>query len=87
LAAASIFVAAIMPQAMGSGKLRAGRGSHAGLLDRAGFPQGGMIDGAANCSRSERSFRHPVPKLMSTVDEWGTIPPELQKWQKASKPS
>jgi hypothetical protein len=46
LAAASIFVAAIMPQAMGSGKLRAGRGSHAGLLDRAGFPQGGMIDGA-----------------------------------------
>src|ERR1035437_4169424 len=44
--AAFVSVAAIMPQAVRSGKLRAGRGSHAGLLDRAGFPQGGMIDGA-----------------------------------------
>jgi hypothetical protein len=35
-----------MPQAMGSGKPRAGRGSHAVALLRAGFPQGGMIDDA-----------------------------------------
>jgi hypothetical protein len=68
-------VAAIMPEAVASGKARTEVGSHAIALQTKHFPQNGMIDSgqvlgflpaakalARSCSRSERSFRHPVPK-------------------------
>jgi hypothetical protein len=42
LSAAFISVATIMPQAVGSGKARAGCGNHAAPLQSAHFPQSGM---------------------------------------------